>query len=74
MSTNKVVLYKGIKWMGYALPLLFIGPSLIHMSFKNQQHPMYIPILSLGILLCVLSIFLIFKGLKTIMKSLFDGN
>jgi hypothetical protein len=74
MSTNKEVLYKGIKLLGYALPLLFIGPSVIHMSFKNQSHWLYIPVLGLGIILCILSIFLIFKGIKTIMRSLFDGN
>lgn len=74
MSTNKEVLYKGIKILGYALPLMFIGPSIIHMSFKNQKHWLYIPVLGLGILLCILSIFLIFRGLKTIMKSLFDGK
>ncbi|MCL9804560.1 DUF6095 family protein [Flavobacterium amniphilum] len=74
MSTNKEILYKGIKLLGYALPLLFIGPSVIHMSFKNQNHWLYIPVLGLGIILCLLSIFLIFKGIKTIMRSLFDGN
>ena len=74
MATNKEVLFKGIKFLGYALPLMFIGPSIIHMSFKNQNHPLYIPILGLGIVLCLLSIFLIFKGLNTIMKSLFDGK
>lgn len=74
MSTNKEVLYKGIKILGYALPLMFIGPSIIHMSFKNQQHPLYIPILGLGIIMCLLAIFLIFKGIQTIMRSLFNGN
>jgi hypothetical protein len=74
MSTNKEVLYKGIKYLGYALPLLFIGPSVIHMAFKNQSHSLYFPVLGLGIVLCLLSIFLIFRGLKTIMKSLFDGK
>jgi hypothetical protein len=74
MSTNKEVLYKGIKFLGFALPLMFIGPSIIHMSFKNQNHSLYIPVLGLGIILCVLSIFLIFRGIQTIMKSLFDGH
>lgn len=74
MSTNKEILYKGIKFLGFALPLMFIGPSIIHMSFKNQNHSLYIPVLGLGIILCVLSIFLIFRGIQTIMKSLFDGH
>ncbi len=60
--------------MAMALPLLFLGPSVIHSSFKNQEHPLYIPILGLGIIFCMLSIFLMFKGIQTIMKSMFDGN
>ena len=74
MHTNKEILTKGIKYLAYALPLMFIGPSVIFSSFKNQQHPFYIPILGLGITMCLASIYLIFKGIQTIMKSLFDGN
>lgn len=71
MSTNKKVLAKGIKYMAWALPLFFIGPSVIYMSFKNQEHPFFIPVLGLGIIICGLAMFLTFKGLKTIMNSLF---
>ena len=74
MSTNKQILSKGIKILAYALPLLFIGPYVVQMSFKNQQSSLYIPVLSLGIIICILSIYLIFKGIQTIMKSLFDGK
>ncbi len=74
MATNKEILSKGIKYLAFALPLLFIGPSIIFSSFKNQQHPLYIPILGLGIIMCLLAIFLIFKGIQTIMRSLFNGN
>ncbi|MFK7107510.1 DUF6095 family protein [Flavobacterium oreochromis] len=74
MSTNKDILLKGIKTLIMALPLMFIGPSVIFSSFKNQTHPFYIPVLGLGIILCFLSIYLIFKGIQTIMKSLFDED
>lgn len=74
MSTNKQILTKGIKYMAWALPLFFIGPSVIYMSFKNQNHSFFIPVLGLGIIICGFAIFLTFKGLKTIMQSLFDGN
>ncbi|KGO90635.1 DUF6095 family protein [Flavobacterium suncheonense] len=74
MSTNKQLLVKGIRYLAFALPLMFLGPSVIHSSFKNQEHPLYIPILGLGIIFCMLSIFLMFKGIQTIMKSLFDGK
>lgn len=74
MSTDKQLLLKGVRFLAFALPLMFLGPSVIHSSFKNQEHPLYIPILGLGIIFCMLSVFLMFKGIQTIMKSLFDGK
>lgn len=74
MATNKALLVKGIRYLFFALPLMFIGPSVIHSSFKNQNHPFYIPILGLGIIFCIGSGFLMFKGIQTMIKGLFDGN
>lgn len=72
MGTNKQILAKGIRYMSGALPLFFIGPVVIHSSFKNQQHPLFIPVLGLGIITALLAIGLAALGLRTIMKSLFD--
>ncbi|CAM3552033.1 hypothetical protein FSS13T_07690 [Flavobacterium saliperosum S13] len=74
MGTNKTLLVKGVRYLAYALPLMFIGPSVIHSSFKNQEHPFYIPILGIGIIFCLGSGFLMYKGIQTMMKSLFEGN
>ncbi len=74
MATNKEILSKGIKYLLIALPMLFVGPSVIFSAFKNQNNTLYIPVLSVGIILCLLAMFLIFKGIQTIMKSLFNGN
>lgn len=70
MSVNKEILFKGIRKISIAIPLMFIGPSIIHMSFKNQDHSFYIPVLGIGIIISLLSMFLFFKGIQTIMKSL----
>ncbi len=64
MSTNKQLLVEGLALLAFALPLMFLGPSVIHSSFKNQEHPLYIPILGLGIIFCMLSVFLMFKGIQ----------
>lgn len=72
MGTNKTILMKGIRYLSGALPLFFLGPVVIHSSFKNQGHPMFIPVLGLGIITCITGILLMFLGIKTIMKSLFD--
>jgi hypothetical protein len=72
MPTNKTILAKGLKYMGWALPLFFIGPVILHSTFKNQEHILFIPILGLGIIICLLAIFFMFKGLRTILNSLTD--
>ncbi|MFD0931371.1 DUF6095 family protein [Psychroflexus salinarum] len=70
--TNKETLAKGIKFLAGALPLAFIGPSVIYSAFNNQDKPLYLPILILGILACAGSVFLMFRGIKTLMKALFN--
>ena len=72
MPTNKLLLNKGIKRFAFALPALFIGPAVIHFGFINKLQPAYYLILGIGILLCLTGMALIFFGLKTIIKSLFN--
>jgi hypothetical protein len=72
MATNKELLSKGIKYMAGALPLLFIGPSLIYNAFMNKENGWHYLVLGIGILICLTAMFLMFLGLKTIMKSLFN--
>lgn len=74
MPTNRKILAKGIKYLSGALPLLFMGPIVINSAFKNQDSPYYEIVLGVGILLCGLAIFFMFKGVNTIVKSLFDGD
>ncbi|MGV7107380.1 DUF6095 family protein [Flavobacterium sp. U410] len=72
--TNRKLLYKGIKILAFTLPLLFIGPVVINSAFKNQKHPLYPYVLGLGIVICGFAMYLIFKGINTLVKSLFDGD
>lgn len=69
--TDKQLLGKGIQRMAIALICMFISPVVIHSSFKNQDHPYYIPILSLGLLVGAFAIFMAFRGLKTMMDAFF---
>lgn len=72
MGTNKTVLNKGIQYMSWALPLLFIGPSIIYNAFINKQNGWHYLVLALGICICIGAVYLLFKGLSTIVKSMFD--
>ncbi len=69
--TNKELLGKGVQRMAIALILMFISPVIIHSAFKNQDHPLYVPILILGLAGAGFAIFMAFKGIRTIMESMF---
>lgn len=72
MGTNKELLAKGIKYLAGALPLLFIGPVVIHNAFMNKQNVWHYLVLAVGIVFCLGAMFLLYFGLKIIMKSLFN--
>ncbi len=74
MATDKNILAKGVKYLAGALPLLFLGPVIINSAFKNEKHPLYPYILALGIIIALTAMFLIYKGVNTLVKSMFDGD
>jgi uncharacterized membrane protein len=72
MSTNKELLAKALKYLSGALPLLFIGPAIIHNAFMNQKNNWHFLVLIIGIALCIYGVYCMYVGLKTIMNSLFN--
>lgn len=74
MATDKNILAKGVKYLSGALPLLFLGPIIINSAFKNEKHPLYPYVLTLGIIIALVAMFLIYKGITTLVKSMFDGD
>lgn len=72
MATNKALLSKGIKYLAWALPLLFIGPSVIYNAFINKQNGWHYLVLAIGIGICIGAVYFMFLGLKTLMQSLFN--
>ncbi|MGH2664829.1 DUF6095 family protein [Flavobacterium sp.] len=74
MHTNKDILMKGIRYVAWALPFYFIGPSVVYNAFINKQNTWHYLVLAIGIILCFLAIFLTLKGLKTILNSMFHGT
>ena len=69
---NKELLAKGIKYLSGALPLMFIGPTVIYNAFMNQHTNWHYLILGIGIIACLASMYLMFAGLKIIMKGIFN--
>ena len=72
MATNKVLLSKGIKYLAWALPLLFIGPAIIYNAFINKDNVLHYAVLAVGIIACIAAVYFMFKGLQTMVKGLFN--
>lgn len=72
--TDKEVLGRGLRYMAITLVLMFLGPFLMYVAFSNQEKPLYIPILTVSFVLCIGAIFMGFKGIKTIMDSMFKST
>jgi hypothetical protein len=69
---NKELLAKGIKYLTGALPLMFIGPTVIYNAFMNQHTNWHYLVLAIGIIACLTSMYLMFMGLRIIMKGIFN--
>ena len=74
MSDSKELLYKGLKYSIGALPLMFLGPIIIHNAFMNKHTWIHYIVLGVGLIVCITAVYLLFKGIQIIMKSLFDDN
>lgn len=70
--TNKEKLKKGINYLLISLLPTFLGPSVLYSAFGNRDKPLYIPILIAGIILIALAGYLMYKGIQTVMRALFD--
>ncbi len=74
MAINKTLLDKGIKNLLYALPLMFLGPSVVYNAFINKQNVWHWLVLAVGIVLCFLAVYFMFKGVKAITDALFEDK
>ena len=69
--TDVELLRKGVKYLAIALPLLFLSPYLITLAFLNTETIYGYVFFGLGFIAGVGAICLVFKGINTIMKSIF---
>jgi uncharacterized membrane protein len=71
MRTDKTLLIKGVKLLAYTVILMFSAPFAIYQAFKNEGHPLYLPVLILGLLLALAAIGMGFYSIKTLVDALF---
>ena len=69
--TDRNLLVDGLKTMGLTLFLALLGPFILHAGLSNPEKPLFIPLVIAGVLICGTAIFFGFKGIRTIMDSLF---
>ncbi|WP_299097792.1 DUF6095 family protein [uncultured Winogradskyella sp.] len=69
--TDKSILKKGLKKLAICLILMFLGPTLLHLTLNNDDKPLYIPLLITSIIICISAVIMLFLGLNTIMDSMF---
>jgi len=68
---DQKLLAKGLKFMAITIPLLFLCPYLITLSFLNKDNFTFYIFFIIGIIVGGCAIFLFYKGIKTIMNSIF---
>ena len=62
---------KGLKNILIAFFFMFLGPTMLFQSFKNQNHAWFEIILSISLVICVIALLYGVKGLKKIVDSIF---
>tara|TARA_B100000989_G_scaffold109961_1_gene80677 strand:- start:112 stop:342 length:231 start_codon:yes stop_codon:yes gene_type:complete len=67
---NKPLLQSGLKKMSLFLVCCFLGPVIVHQAFKNQNHPLYFPVLILGFLFLIIALYYGFSGIKSLVNAI----
>ena len=68
------MLVKGIKKLAFTVFLMFLAPVVIWQAFKNEGHPLYWPVLVIGLLLAFFAVYSGFRGIQTMVDALFGGK
>ncbi len=74
MSDSKKLFDKGVKYMLYALPLMFIGPSVIYNAWINKENVWHYVVLGFGLFICFMAVYFMFKGIKNLIDGLFEND
>ena len=68
---NHDIFKKGLKNILIAFFFMFLGPTMLFQSFKNQNHPWFEIVLSISLVICIIAVLCGVKGLKKIVDSIF---
>ncbi|RYG27924.1 MAG: hypothetical protein EOO01_40610 [Chitinophagaceae bacterium] len=74
MTAEKKGINKGGKSLAFALPMFFVGPSVVYNAFQNEHTYVHYIVLAVGILICAGAIILTFKGIRAVVNAQFDSD
>ncbi|WP_405414304.1 DUF6095 family protein [Maribacter sp. Asnod1-A12] len=69
--TDKDLLVTGLKRLAITVLLMFTAPIVLWQAFKNQENLFFWPVCIIGIILAIYAVYMGFKGIMTIMDSMF---
>ncbi len=67
---DKPLLIRGLKRIFIGVLCCFIAPVIIMQAFKNESHPLFIPVFAVGLLGMAAAFFYGFKGIQTMVNAL----
>ncbi|MBT8263347.1 MAG: hypothetical protein KJO05_11030 [Bacteroidia bacterium] len=69
--TDKKLLIRGLKYMAFVIPLLVLTTYLFTLAFLNKDTKILYIVLPVAIVGMAATIWLGFKGIRTIMRAVF---
>tara|TARA_B100000497_G_C7301056_1_gene204482 strand:+ start:311 stop:538 length:228 start_codon:yes stop_codon:yes gene_type:complete len=70
--TNPNLLKKGVKYLAFSLPLLFLSPYVLTLSFINKETVFFYLFFVVGLIVGFFALYFLYKGIQTLLSSLFD--
>ena len=70
--TNPNLLKKGIKYLAYSLPLLFLSPYVLTLSFINKETVFFYLFFVAGLIVGFFALYFLYKGIQKLLSSLFN--
>jgi len=70
--TNPNLLKKGIKYLAYSLPLLFLSPYVLTLSFINKETVFFYLFFVAGLIVGFFALYFLYKGIQTLLSFLFN--
>ena len=70
--TDSNLLKKGIKYLAFSLPLLFLCPYTLTLSFINKETVFFYIFFIIGLIFGFFAFYFLYRGFKSLLAALFD--